>query len=96
MEISLVKSVTIQYQPAQYRIELANDFLYAPTQPWQPGARPSCADVKHIDVLFACACHEFCQTIGAGGDGIAKSERHCRTFIGKAAILQLDLLKSVT
>ena len=31
MKITLVKSIAVQHQPAQYRIELANEFLYAPT-----------------------------------------------------------------
>src|SRR6476646_4575254 len=96
MEVSLMKSISIQNQPAQYRIELADDFLYAPSQPWQPGARPSRTYVQHIDVAFACAFHKLCKKVRAGDQGIAKRKRHSRTFISKASILQFDSLEFLT
>src|SRR4051812_28454440 len=63
MEISLVKSIAIHHQPAEYGIKSANECFNAPPQPWQPGVCPSCPYVKHIDMLFACACHELGQTV---------------------------------
>ncbi len=87
MEISLVKSIAIQHQPAEYRIELAKDWLNAPPQPRHPGISPSCAYVKHIDVPFTCACNEFWQTTGARGHSIPKGEPHGSAFKGKAPIL---------
>src|SRR6478672_3942619 len=96
MEVSLMKSISIQNQPAQYRIELADDFLYAPTQPWHPGARPSRAYVQHIDVAFACAFHKLCKKVRAGDHGIAKHKRHGCTFISKASMLQFDSLEFLT
>src|ERR1700760_4993604 len=96
VEISPVKSIAIQNEPAQHRIKLASDCLNTAAQPWQPGVCPSGPYMKHIDMLFAWACHEFCQTAGATGDGVQQSNRHSRAFISKAAKFQSDLLESAT
>ncbi|HZE25507.1 MAG TPA: hypothetical protein VE054_16040 [Blattabacteriaceae bacterium] len=82
-----MKSIAIQHQPAEYRIELAKDCLNAPPQPRHPGISPSCTNVKHVDVPFACTRNECCQTIVAGDHSIPKGEPHGSAFKGKAPIL---------
>jgi len=53
VEITLVETVAVDYQPTQNGMQSANGALNAGAQPGKSGIGPSCANVQHVDMIFS-------------------------------------------
>src|SRR5437016_13528750 len=83
MEVPFMKSIAVNHQPPQDRMEVANRGFNAPAQPGQSCVRPSCAHMEHINMLLACPAKKMLKTLSPGTESIQESQGHGRAFIGK-------------
>src|SRR5438270_4182492 len=95
MEIALMKTITIDYQPAEHGMKSGNGSFNTPAQPGEPGISPSCAYVKHEDMLLSRARDKARKGLAAKTYSVAQRQRHCCAFIGKAALPELDLVQTL-
>src|SRR5580765_3889211 len=93
MKVDFMKTVAINGEPAQNRMQILDNPLDSPTQPWKPGIGPSGPYMKHENVLFAGASGETGKCIAPEANALDEGERHGSAFISKSTMIQVDLIQ---
>src|SRR6476660_8843823 len=95
VEIALMKTVSVDDQPAQDRVQLFEHLVDAPAQPWNSCVRPSGAYMEHKDVTFTCPVGKLQKRIAAQPQCIQKCKRHRCAFVGKTSIFRLNVIEQL-
>jgi hypothetical protein len=76
-------------------MQLPDGGFHASAQPGKPCIRPTSAYMKHKNVLPALAIHKSSKRVAPEKDSILERQCHGGAFIGKAAMLEFDLIEKL-